>query len=85
MRKQHKIKKLNIVFILIILLSVNMVSAEEQKKDATFELPEETIMGRGKAQKKNDGKEETQIEEKFGLEKSTSDKMLPKFFFKGKN
>ncbi|MEW6088900.1 MAG: TonB-dependent receptor [bacterium] len=78
MLKKNRIK-LNILLILLSIIFTGniIVYCEEEKDNPVFKLPEEIIMGSEKEKKKSEGKEEIRVEEKYGLKKSSYEKIIP--------
>lgn len=69
--------KIKYIIFIIILFNIYIVTAEEKKDDPAFKLPEETIMGKEKEKDETDGKKDARVEEKYELEKSSSEKIIP--------
>ena len=80
-KPENKTKTLFIIMIFFI-MSFYIVKAEENEDGPTFNLPEEVIMGKEKQQEETEGKQDTNIEEKYELEKSSSKKIIPDILLK---
>lgn len=74
---------MKVLFISLLIIFINTIAIfAEENNGPTFKLPEETIMGKENEKEKAEGKEEIQIEEKYRLEESSAEKVVPKLLIK---